>query len=241
MNSYTKRTFVLAVKMCKHMLSLRVKFFCLCFACLTFIIILILLKQSHRPSKIEGQQFIAINEDLNDIEEIHRVLENILIERVPGSKNHELVRNYINNRMEQLGWTVENNEFVDNTPNIPKMKFTNIIARLNPNANRYLTLACHYDSKIMEDFVGATDSAVPCAIMINLAHTLAKYFEERKNTDLSMQFIFFDGEEAFVEWDRNDSIYGARHLARKWQRERELRKIVCYYKLTIKLFNFSSY
>lgn len=31
-----------------------------------------------------------------------------------------------------------------------------------------------------------------------------------------MQLLFFDGEEAFVQWDENDSIYGARHLARKW-------------------------
>jgi hypothetical protein len=28
--------------------------------------------------------------------------------------------------------------------------------------------------------------------------------------------IFFDGEEAFRVWNENDSIYGARHLAKKW-------------------------
>jgi len=28
-------------------------------------------------------------------------------------------------------------------------------------------------------------------------------------------FIFFDGEEAFEEWGPNDSIYGAKHLAKK--------------------------
>ena len=32
----------------------------------------------------------------------------------------------------------------------------------------------------------------------------------------SVQMIFFDGEEAFVNWDENDSIYGAKHLANKW-------------------------
>uniref|UniRef100_A0A2H1WCL2 glutaminyl-peptide cyclotransferase n=1 Tax=Spodoptera frugiperda TaxID=7108 RepID=A0A2H1WCL2_SPOFR len=30
-------------------------------------------------------------------------------------------------------------------------------------------------------------------------------------------FIFFDGEEAFRQWGPNDSIYGARHLAKQWQ------------------------
>ena len=34
--------------------------------------------------------------------------------------------------------------------------------------------------------------------------------------DVSLQLVFFDGEEAFVEWTATDSIYGARHLAEKW-------------------------
>lgn len=33
------------------------------------------------------------------------------------------------------------------------------------------------------------------------------------NKDLSLKLIFFDGEEAFVNWGPNDSIYGAKHLA----------------------------
>jgi hypothetical protein len=32
-----------------------------------------------------------------------------------------------------------------------------------------------------------------------------------------LKFIFFDGEEAFEEWGPTDSIYGARHLAAKWE------------------------
>lgn len=45
-------------------------------------------------------------------------------------------------------------------------------------------------------------------------------------------FIFFDGEEAFQHWGPRDSIYGARHLARKWSKSaagsssNELDKIV---------------
>jgi glutaminyl-peptide cyclotransferase len=30
-----------------------------------------------------------------------------------------------------------------------------------------------------------------------------------------LQLIFFDGEEAFVQWTDTDSLYGARHLAEK--------------------------
>lgn len=140
-----------------------------------------------------------------------------------------MVRQFITNRMRSLSWDVEENEFYDQTPvDEPgvKRKFTNLIARLNPNAKRYLVLACHYDSKLMDRFVGATDSAVPCAMMMNLAFTLNKYFQTRADTDLSLMFIFFDGEEAFKNWNAKDSIYGARHLAAKWHREDKLKHIV---------------
>ena len=42
------------------------------------------------------------------------------------------------------------------------------------------------------------------------------YFQAR---DISLQFIFFDGEEAFETWSTTDSTYGARHLADKLQNE----------------------
>ena len=38
------------------------------------------------------------------------------------------------------------------------------------------------------------------------------------NPDLTIQLVFLDGEEAFVEWTDTDSIYGARHLAKKWKK-----------------------
>ena len=48
---------------------------------------------------------------------------------------------------------------------------------MNPDAPRKLVLACHYESKIMEGgiFYAATDSAVPCAMMMNMAHVLGMF------------------------------------------------------------------
>lgn len=109
-------------------------------------------------------------------------------------------------------------EFEDNTP-LGAKKFANVIATLNPSACHRLVLACHYDSKLFSDFtfVAATDSAVPCAILIQLAKELRKQLSNFKNSNLTLQFIFFDGEEAFVKWTATDSIYGARHLAQLWR------------------------
>lgn len=162
---------------------------------------------------------------MGDIEGIHNILAKILIQRVPGTPNHAIVRQYIADYMTNLGWSTEQIDFYDTTPH-GQMKFTNIISRLNPNAKRYLTLACHYDSKVMDDFVGATDSAVPCAIMMNLANSLRQELQSVKDGDLSLQYIFLDGEEAFVNWNAHDSIYGARNLAQKWETDNELAKIV---------------
>jgi hypothetical protein len=40
-----------------------------------------------------------------------------------------------------------------------------------------------------------------------------------QRNELTLQFIFFDGEEAFVKWSDTDSIYGARNLAKVWKNE----------------------
>lgn len=83
-------------------------------------------------------------------------MDNILIPRVVGTAEHEKVFEYITDELTKLNWNVEVDEFDDKTPNFGLLKFKNIIATLNPNADRYLVLACHYDSKYFENevFVG---------------------------------------------------------------------------------------
>lgn len=158
--------------------------------------------------------------NLSNKRHIERILDNILITRVVGTPNHDKVLKYIVRELENLKWNVELDEFEDETPNFGRLTFTNIVATLNPNAERFLVLACHYDSKYFaqQDFVGATDSAVPCAMMLNLAAVMKNELEQtRNNKDLGLKLIFFDGEEAFEQWGPKDSIYGARHLAKAYK------------------------
>jgi len=84
---------------------------------------------------------------------------------------------------------------------------------------------------VLHQFVGATDSAASCAILLDLAQSLDPLLEhqmgrfETKDEDgredsaarTTLQIIFFDGEEAFKEWTATDSKYGSRHLAEKWE------------------------
>jgi len=153
------------------------------------------------------------------MQNFNRNLNAILIPRTVGSRNHARVRQHIVGVMRNNGWRVEQDSFRDQTPHGMK-QFTNIIATLDPSAPRRLVIACHYDSKIEPAGVYATDSAVPCAMMLNLATTMRNQLNKRRS-DLTLQFIFFDGEEAFVKWSDTDSLYGSRHLAAKWERQNQ--------------------
>lgn len=86
----------------------------------------------------------------------------------------------------QAEWVVEVDTFLSQTP-YGSRSFSNIISTLNPEAKRHLVLACHYDSKYLPQwgnrvFVGATDSAVPCAMMLELARALDKRLRSLKVT-----------------------------------------------------------
>lgn len=157
--------------------------------------------------------------NLNDYERFYNdYLQKILRVRVPGTVGHREVKQFIIKTLKDLEWDVKIDEFENSTP-LGMRKFTNIIATLDPKAERRLVLAAHYDSKLMAPvdgkyFKGATDSAVPCAMMLDLAHTLHDKLKNRQAAkNVSLQLFFLDGEEAFVEWNEKDSIYGARHLA----------------------------
>ncbi len=92
-----------------------------------------------------------------------------------------------------------------------------------------LALVAHYDSKITPDgFIGATDSAAPCAMIMhaarNVDEALTTKWEAMQAEGLSgleeekgVQILFLDGEEAFVSWTNTDSLYGARYVRSRFQ------------------------
>ncbi|KAI9496855.1 hypothetical protein BDB00DRAFT_807532 [Zychaea mexicana] len=148
-------------------------------------------------------------------------LKPLLVPRVAGTPENARVRQSIVDHFQTLGWHVELDPFNDETP-LGTTSFTNVIATFNPDAKRRLVLAAHFDSKYYEEFefIGATDSAVPCAVLMDIAETLNPIFSAAAAADdnnVTLQMVFFDGEEAFVRWTDTDSIYGARHLAEKWE------------------------
>ncbi|KAI9018533.1 hypothetical protein CLU79DRAFT_292685 [Phycomyces nitens] len=145
------------------------------------------------------------------------LLSPLLVPRVSGTPGNVKVREFIVQHFKMLGWHVELDQFLDHTP-VGPTEFTNIIVTKNPESTHQLVMGAHFDSKYYPDFefIGATDSAVPCAILMDIGTTMNVLLEQLPSQK-SLQFIFFDGEEAAKEWSSTDSIYGARHLAYTWE------------------------
>ena len=164
------------------------------------------------------------------------LLAPILKVRVPGTPAIEEVRqHFVDFFSSQLpNWKISLQNSTQNTAlGGAPITFVNIVATRDPPWAREghverLTLAAHYDSKYTPSgFIGATDSAAPCAMLMHAARSLdvaltAKWdamqaggdfgFED----DLGLQVLLLDGEEAFIAWTATDSLYGARALAQEW-------------------------
>lgn len=164
------------------------------------------------------------------------LLSPILIPRIPGTDNSILVQNhFISFFKEQLpDWEVHIHNSTSKTPATgdEDVPFVNLIFRRDPpwasegDVTR-LTLAAHFDTlREPEGFVGAIDSAAPCAALMHVARSIdegvTKKWKAMQESgeggsgleeEKGVQIILLDGEEAFVSWTRTDSTYGSRYVS----------------------------
>jgi glutaminyl-peptide cyclotransferase len=163
------------------------------------------------------------------------LLAPILIPRVPGTKGQAIAQqHFVNYFQAQLPkWDFEWQNSTSRTPTSggSELPFANLIFKreppwVKPGQANMLTLVAHYDSKYQpEGFIGATDSAAPCAMMMFVAKVIDGYVQrmydemqelEEGGTvemDMGVQLIFLDGEEAFEDWTDEDSLYGSRYVS----------------------------
>ncbi|XP_054758465.1 glutaminyl-peptide cyclotransferase-like [Lytechinus pictus] len=172
---------------------------------------------NHQASLLNSTSFKSVANAVN-VQDLKRTdLNPLLITRVPDTPGSRAAREHIIGKLTSIGgWDINQHTFQDTTP-LGVKSFTNIIATANPSVKRRLVLACHYDSKYFKrhEFIGATDSALPCAQLLYLARSLAEPLRRANATNppVTLQLIFFDGEEAFKSWTDTDSLYGSRQLA----------------------------
>lgn len=127
--------------------------------------------------------------------------------RPSGSEAIEKTRKYIVAELEKAGLKVQLDEFEAQTPRGPR-KMVNIRAARAGSKPSIIALTGHYDTKLFDNvsFVGASDGGSSAAWVLEMARATLNL--KLENT---LEFIFFDGEEAVVEWTDTDSVYGSRH------------------------------
>jgi hypothetical protein len=142
--------------------------------------------------------------------------------RPAGSPALERARAYITEQLTAAGLQVREQAFEAETP-LGTVRMVNLRATLpGRSAQPRLIVAGHYDTKLFRDatFVGANDGGSSAAFLLELARAL-----RGRQGALPIELVFFDGEEAVVEWQGNDRLYGSRHYVEAAKRDGDLARI----------------
>ena len=87
----------------------------------------------------------------------------------------------------------------------------NILVKIPGEKPGIILLGTHYDTKRLENFVGADDGGSSTGVMMEMARMLCGQKQPGK---YAVWIAFFDGEEAVnVEWKDPDNRYGSRQMA----------------------------
>lgn len=153
-------------------------------------------------------------------EDVKRMVE--LGPRPSGSEALKKEQQFIQSELGGYGLKVIQDPFIGDTPH-GKIPMMNIIGEVAGAKPEIVLITGHYDTKPIEGFVGANDGGSSAAAVLEMARVLA-----RSNPEYTLWFVFFDGEEAVVDWDANngmDNTYGSRHLAAKLESDGTLNKV----------------
>ncbi len=130
--------------------------------------------------------------------------------RPSGTPEIEKARALIEDGLRRSGWEVERQVFTNETPRGP-VRFVNLIGRFAANGQSPVprdtqrAIVCsHYDTKRFSTirFLGASDGASSTGALLELARVLAL----DPALAAQVELVFFDGEEAFVQFTSPDEV-----------------------------------
>ncbi|MEM6912109.1 MAG: M28 family peptidase [Verrucomicrobiota bacterium] len=137
--------------------------------------------------------------------------------RTPGSPGLQATRDYLLPRLQAAGWSVQEQAFLSATPR-GEIEFVNVRARFGTEDFQgwdsvRAILGGHIDTKFYDEFVfvGANDAGSSTALLLEAARALATKPELARQVEL----VWFDGEEAIVNYTATDGLYGSRFYARE--------------------------
>lgn len=143
--------------------------------------------------------------------------------RPAGSPALAQTQDYLLAELKSYGCTADVDTFNSDTP-AGKIAMKNILVKIPGDKPGILLLGTHYDTKRLENFVGADDAGSSTGVMLELARLLCT-----QHSRSAVWIAFFDGEEAVREqWEDPDNCYGSRQMAARFAASGDLPKIKAF-------------
>jgi glutaminyl-peptide cyclotransferase len=140
-----------------------------------------------------------------------------------GSAAIAQVQEYLLSELKSYGCSVETDSFGADTP-VGRLPMKNFLVKIPGDKPGIILLGTHYDTKRMENFVGADDSGSSTGVMLELARLLCP-----QHGKYAVWIAFFDGEEAVnLAWQDPDNRYGSRQMAAKFAAAGDIPKIKAF-------------
>ena len=138
-----------------------------------------------------------------------------------GSEGIRRAQQYIIGQLKSFGCPVEEQDFHATSTPVGDVAMKNILVKIPSTNPNIVIFSSHYDTKRVENFVGANDGGSSTGILLELARLLCA----RKNAE-TIWLAFFDGEEDFnANWTNRDNTYGSRELAASLALSGDLRRV----------------
>ncbi len=140
--------------------------------------------------------------------------------RVPNSEAHKLCGEFLVETLKKYGAVVIEQNFDDESFDGKSLKLKNIIGSINPEAEKRILLASHWDSRPFADkdsvdrdkpIDGANDGASGVGILLEIARTLSVH----EKPEVGIDIVFFDGED-YGEHEDLEEIPRKNDLVHMW-------------------------
>jgi glutaminyl-peptide cyclotransferase len=146
--------------------------------------------------------------------------------RPAGSPALAQLQAYLESELKSYGCAVETDSFSADTP-AGRLPMKNILAKIPGQQPGIILLGTHYDTKRIDNFVGADDAASSTAVMLEIARLLCA--KQAHPVKYAVWIAFFDGEEAVnLQWKDPDNRYGSRQMAAKFANSGDLPKVKAF-------------
>lgn len=143
--------------------------------------------------------------------------------RPSGSPALAQLQDYLVSELKSYGCTTDVDSFTSDTP-AGRIAMKNILVKIPGEKPGIILLGTHYDTKRLENFVGADDAGSSTGVMLELARNLCSH-----RGRYAVWIAFFDGEEAVrPEWQDPDNCYGSREMAARLAISGDLPKIKAF-------------